>query len=121
MGLLPPRPGNRGDLGDRGDHGPGGSSRARGGPCCLASYPVIREDLDVVSVRFWPVDRVWVRVRPTTPSVMRLYLDTGMDSGGSLTVSLRANKVPDRGGPCFLAQPGLRPAQPQGCSRVFLH
>ncbi|XP_045849336.1 post-GPI attachment to proteins factor 6 isoform X3 [Meles meles] len=93
MGLLPPRPGDRGDLGDRGDHGPGRSSRARGGPCCLASYPVIREDLDVVSVRFWPVDRVWVRVRPATPSVMRLYLDTGMDSGGSLTVSLRANKT----------------------------
>lgn len=86
-GLLPPRPG------DHGDHGLGRSSRRHGGPCCLASYPVIREDLDVVSVRFWPVDRVWVRVRPATPSVMRLYMDTGMDSGGSLTVSLRANKT----------------------------
>ncbi|XP_004751061.2 post-GPI attachment to proteins factor 6 isoform X2 [Mustela putorius furo] len=86
-GLLPPHPG------DHSDHGLGGSSRRHGGPCCLASYPVIREDLDVVSVRFWPVDRVWVRVRPATPSVMRLYMDTGMDSGGSLTVSLRANKT----------------------------
>uniref|UniRef100_A0A8C7B632 Post-GPI attachment to proteins 6 n=1 Tax=Neovison vison TaxID=452646 RepID=A0A8C7B632_NEOVI len=86
-GLLPPRPA------DHGDHGLGGSSRRHGGPCCLTSYPVIREDLDVVSVRFWPVDRVWVQVRPTTPSVMRLYMDTGMDSGGSLTVSLRANKT----------------------------
>ncbi|XP_059010043.1 post-GPI attachment to proteins factor 6 isoform X2 [Mustela lutreola] len=86
-GLLPPHPG------DHGNHGLGGSSRRHGGPCCLASYPVIREDLDVVSVRFWPVDRVWVRVRPATPSVMRLYMDTGMDSGGSLTVSLRANKT----------------------------
>ncbi|XP_047569993.1 post-GPI attachment to proteins factor 6 isoform X2 [Lutra lutra] len=86
-GLLPPHPG------DHGGHGLGGSSRRHGGPCCLASYPVIREDLDVVSVRFWPVDRVWVRVRPATPSVMRLYMDTGMDSGGSLTVSLRANKT----------------------------
>lgn len=65
-----------------------------GGPFCLVSYPVIREDMDVVSVRFWPADRVSVLVRPATPSVMRLYLSTGMDSGGSLTISLQANKVP---------------------------
>lgn len=48
----------------------------------------------MVSVRFWPADRVSVLVRSATPSVMRLYLNTGMDSGGSLTVSLQANKVP---------------------------
>lgn len=65
-----------------------------GGPFCLTSYPVIREDVDVVSVRFWPADRVSVLVRSAIPSVMRLYLNTGMDSGGSLTVSLQANKVP---------------------------
>lgn len=82
---LPPSPGC---------HGLGRSGRAGGGPFCLTSYPVIREDVDVVSVRFWPADRVSVLVRSATPSVMRLYLNTGMDSGGSLTVSLQANKVP---------------------------
>nr|XP_035939398.1 post-GPI attachment to proteins factor 6 isoform X2 [Halichoerus grypus] len=83
-GLLPPSPGC---------HGLGRSSRVGGGPFCLVSYPVIREDMDVVSVRFWPADRVSVLVRPATPSVMRLYLSTGMDSGGSLTISLQANKT----------------------------
>ncbi|XP_045640025.1 post-GPI attachment to proteins factor 6 isoform X2 [Ursus americanus] len=81
---LPPSPGC---------HGLGRSGRAGGGPFCLTSYPVIREDVDVVSVRFWPADRVSVLVRSATPSVMRLYLNTGMDSGGSLTVSLQANKT----------------------------
>ncbi|XP_077931166.1 post-GPI attachment to proteins factor 6 isoform X2 [Halichoerus grypus] len=83
-GLLPPSPGC---------HGLGRSSRVGGGPFCLVSYAVIREDMDVVSVRFWPADRVSVLVRPATPSVMRLYLSTGMDSGGSLTISLQANKT----------------------------
>lgn len=115
-GLLPPRPA------DHGDHGLGGSSRRHGGPCCLTSYPVIREDLDVVSVRFWPVDRVWVQVRPTTPSVMRLYMDTGMDSGGSLTVSLRANKVGTltREGLASWLSLGSAPPSLRGAAWVFL-
>ncbi|XP_004403139.1 PREDICTED: transmembrane protein 8A [Odobenus rosmarus divergens] len=83
-GLLTPSPGC---------HGLGRSSRVDGGHFCLMSYPVIREDTDVVSVRFWPADRVPVLVRSATPSVMRLYLSTGMDSGGSLTISLQANKT----------------------------
>ncbi|XP_023413355.1 post-GPI attachment to proteins factor 6 isoform X1 [Loxodonta africana] len=61
--------------------------------CCLMSYPVLREDMDVVSVRFRPLDRVSVVVWPDVPSVLQLYLNTGMDSGGSLTISLRANKT----------------------------
>ncbi|KAM9208819.1 post-GPI attachment to proteins factor 6 isoform 2-T2 [Dugong dugon] len=68
-------------------------SGGAGGPSCLMSYPVLREDMDVVSVRFRPLDRVSVLVQPDMPSVLRLYLNTGMDSGGSLTVSLRANKT----------------------------
>ncbi|XP_012593255.1 post-GPI attachment to proteins factor 6 isoform X2 [Microcebus murinus] len=71
----------------------GRNGRWDGGPFCLLSYPVIREDLDVVSVRFQPLDRVRVTVRSDTPSVMRLRLNTGMDSGGSLTIALRTNQT----------------------------
>ncbi|XP_032125256.1 post-GPI attachment to proteins factor 6 [Sapajus apella] len=71
----------------------GRSGGAGGGPFCLRNHPVTREDTDVVSVHFQPLDRLSVAVRADTPSVMRLRLNTGMDSGGSLTVSLRANKT----------------------------
>lgn len=76
----------------------------------------------MVSVRFWPVDRVWVRVRPATPSVMRLYMDTGMDSGGSLTVSLRANKVGTLTGEGLASWLSLGSAPPslRGAAWVFL-
>ncbi|XP_012515088.1 PREDICTED: transmembrane protein 8A [Propithecus coquereli] len=73
------------DLGKNGGWG--------GDPFCLLSYPVIREDLDVASVRFQLLDRGLVTVRVDTPSVMRLHLNTGMDGGGSLTVSLSTNKT----------------------------
>lgn len=64
-----------------------------GGPFCLLSYSVMREDIDVLSVRFQPLDGVLVLVHSDKPSVMRLRLDTGMDSGGSLTITLKSNKV----------------------------
>lgn len=85
MGFLPPSPGYQ-DLGR--------SSSVADSPFCLMSYQVMREDVDVVSVHFRPLDRVSVRVQSDLPSVMRLHLNTGMDSGGSLTISLWANKVP---------------------------
>jgi hypothetical protein len=53
----------------------------------------MREDMDVVSVRFQPRDGVLVLVHSDIPSIMQLRLDTGMDSGGSLTITLRTNKV----------------------------
>lgn len=84
-GLLPPTPSYQ-DLDRRG--------RVGGGSFCLRSFPVLREDVDVVSVRFQPLDRVSVLVQSDMPSVMRLNLNTGMDSGGSLTISMRVNKVP---------------------------
>ena len=65
-----------------------------GGPFCLMNYQVMREDTDVVSVHFRPLDRVSLLVQSDMPSVMQLQLNTGMDSGGSLTISLWANKVP---------------------------
>ncbi|XP_066868860.1 post-GPI attachment to proteins factor 6 isoform X5 [Kogia breviceps] len=83
-GLLPPTPSYQ-DLDRRSSMG--------GGPFCLRSFPVLREDVDVVSVRFQPLDRVSVLVQSDMPSVMRLNLNTGMDSGGSLTISMRVNKT----------------------------
>ncbi|KAL2766671.1 post-GPI attachment to proteins factor 6 precursor [Daubentonia madagascariensis] len=74
-------------------HDLGRNGRWGGGPFCLLNYPLIREDLDVVSVRFQPLDRVLVVVHLDTPSLMQLRLNTGMDSGGSLTISLRTNKT----------------------------
>ncbi|XP_030780160.1 post-GPI attachment to proteins factor 6 isoform X3 [Rhinopithecus roxellana] len=71
----------------------GRSGRVDRSPFCLTNYPVMREDTDVVSVHFQLLDRVSVRVCQNTPSMMRLRLNTGMDSGGSLTISLRANKT----------------------------
>ncbi|XP_036134622.1 post-GPI attachment to proteins factor 6-like [Molossus molossus] len=82
-GLLPPSPGYQ-DLGR--------SSSVGGGPFCLRGYQVTREYMDVLSVHFRPLDRVSVLVQSDMPSVMRLQLDTGMDSGGSLVVSLWANQ-----------------------------
>ncbi|XP_029410732.1 post-GPI attachment to proteins factor 6 isoform X2 [Nannospalax galili] len=67
--------------------------RVGGGPFCLLNYPVRREDLDVVSVRFQPMNGVFVLVNSGMPSIMQLRLDTGMDSGGSLTITLRANQT----------------------------
>ncbi|XP_007955668.2 post-GPI attachment to proteins factor 6 [Orycteropus afer afer] len=77
-------------------HGPQDPVHGSGtaaGPSCLMSYPILREDVDVVSVRFRPLDRVWVLVQPDMPSLLRLFLNTGMDSGGSLTISLQANQT----------------------------
>lgn len=85
----------------------GRNSRLGNGPFCLMSYAVTREDVDVVSVRFRPLDRVLVLVQSDTPSVMQLYLNTGMDSGGSLTISLWANQVLCLQVPCGPAQLGL--------------
>ncbi|XP_012866751.1 PREDICTED: transmembrane protein 8A [Dipodomys ordii] len=76
-----------------GPRAPGPCGRECGGPLRLLSYPLLREDLDVLSVRFQPLDGVMVLLRPDLLSVMRLHLDTGMDSGGSFTVTLRANKT----------------------------
>ncbi|XP_069875767.1 post-GPI attachment to proteins factor 6-like [Dipodomys merriami] len=79
-----PRPGPR---------APGPCGRECGGPLRLLTYPLLREDVDVLSVRFQPLDGVTVLLRPDSLSVMRLHLDTGMDSGGSFTVTLRANET----------------------------
>lgn len=85
------------------------------------SYPVLREDMDVVSVRFRPADRVSMLVQSAVPSVLRLHLNTGMDSGGSLTVSLQANQVPSSGSaPWPGSAPGSHLAGLRDAAQVFL-
>lgn len=71
----------------------GRSGGVGSGPSCLLNYPVMREDTDVVSVHFQPLNGAFVMVHASIPSVMQLRLDTGMDSGGSLVISLRANQT----------------------------
>ncbi|KAG8550520.1 hypothetical protein GDO81_024439, partial [Engystomops pustulosus] len=60
---------------------------------CMRKYPVIREDLDVVSVRFHPVTTPSVPVVAQLPIVVLLDLNSEMDSGGILVVSLQFNKT----------------------------
>lgn len=57
-GRLPPSPGSQ-DLGR--------TQGAGGGPFCLRNYPVLREDMDVVSARFQLLDRVSVPVWSDVP------------------------------------------------------
>ncbi|KAE8578774.1 hypothetical protein XENTR_v10023767 [Xenopus tropicalis] len=65
---------------------------ARSGSC-LHKYPLVREDMDVVSVRFQSVKSPYVPVTAEMPSIMLLNLDSEMDSGGMLIVSLQLNKT----------------------------
>ncbi|XP_038007633.1 post-GPI attachment to proteins factor 6 isoform X4 [Motacilla alba alba] len=60
---------------------------------CLQSQPVVREDLDVVSVRYRLLNGPSVPVSALSPTLLLLNLNTGMDSGGSLVVSLLLNKT----------------------------
>lgn len=54
---------------------------------------MVREDLDVVSVRYRLLNGPSVPVSSLSPTLLLLNLNTGMDSGGSLVVSLLLNKV----------------------------
>ncbi|KAM6113980.1 LOW QUALITY PROTEIN: post-GPI attachment to proteins factor 6 [Pterocles gutturalis] len=60
---------------------------------CLQSQPVVREDLDVVSVRYRLLNGPSVPVNSLSPTLLLLNLNSGMDSGGSLVVSLLLNKT----------------------------
>ncbi|XP_068099675.1 post-GPI attachment to proteins factor 6 [Hyperolius riggenbachi] len=63
-----------------------------GANSCLRKYPVIREYLDVVSVRFHPINGPSIPVVAQLPSVVMLSLDSEMDSGGMLVVNLQLNR-----------------------------
>ncbi|XP_071616511.1 post-GPI attachment to proteins factor 6 isoform X2 [Heliangelus exortis] len=60
---------------------------------CLQTQPVVREDLDVVSVRYRLLNGPGVPVHTISPTLLLLNLNTGMDSGGSLVVNLLLNKT----------------------------
>uniref|UniRef100_A0A8C9F5R1 Post-glycosylphosphatidylinositol attachment to proteins 6 n=1 Tax=Pavo cristatus TaxID=9049 RepID=A0A8C9F5R1_PAVCR len=60
---------------------------------CLQNQPVVREDLDVVSVRYRLLNGPSVAVPSISPTLLLLNLNSGMDSGGSLVVNLLLNKV----------------------------
>ncbi|XP_053563977.1 post-GPI attachment to proteins factor 6 [Bombina bombina] len=60
---------------------------------CLRKYPVIREYLDVFSIRFLSVNGPAVLVSAGLPTIMLFNLNSNMESGGMLVVSLQLNKT----------------------------
>uniref|UniRef100_A0A674H3I2 Post-GPI attachment to proteins 6 n=2 Tax=Taeniopygia guttata TaxID=59729 RepID=A0A674H3I2_TAEGU len=85
------RPGAAGSSAPAAGEAPGNMSGQRSS--CLQSQPVVREDLDVVSVRYRLLNGPSVPVTSLSPTLLLLNLNTGMDSGGSLVVSLLLNKT----------------------------
>uniref|UniRef100_A0ACB8FJ89 Uncharacterized protein n=1 Tax=Sphaerodactylus townsendi TaxID=933632 RepID=A0ACB8FJ89_9SAUR len=70
-----------------------GANASSLGNSCLHSQPVTREDLDTVSVVFRVLGEPSVPVWPQLPTVLLFNLDSGMDSGGTLVLSLQLNKT----------------------------
>ncbi|XP_067316635.1 post-GPI attachment to proteins factor 6-like [Anolis sagrei] len=60
---------------------------------CLRDHAVIREDLDVVSVRFRVLGDGNIPVQAQLPSLLLLNLDSAADSGGTLVLNLLLNKT----------------------------
>ncbi|XP_004705828.1 post-GPI attachment to proteins factor 6 [Echinops telfairi] len=94
------------------------------GGASLLNYPMLREDVDMLGVRFRPLDRASVLVQSEMPSVLRLYLNTGMDSGGSLTITLLANKTTVKNNTLVVAcvnaaSPFLRFNASHNCTTAF--
>ncbi|KAI1233863.1 hypothetical protein IHE44_0004313 [Lamprotornis superbus] len=85
------RPGAAGSLAPAAGEAPHNVSSQRSS--CLQSQPVVREDLDVVSVRYRLLNGPSVPVSSLAPTLLLLNLNTGMDSGGSLVVNLLLNKT----------------------------
>lgn len=89
-----PRPGSTGAAGSSALSTTEASHNASGQRSfCLQNQPVVREDLDVVSVRYRLLNGPSVPVNNLSPTLLLLNLNTGMDSGGSLVISLLLNKV----------------------------
>ncbi|KAL7979315.1 hypothetical protein Chor_015339 [Crotalus horridus] len=72
-----------------------GSSHNASGPgnTCLRGQPVVREELDVASVRFRILGDSTVPVQSNIPTLLLLNLNSGMDSGGNLVLNLMLNQV----------------------------
>uniref|UniRef100_A0A8B9FG00 Post-glycosylphosphatidylinositol attachment to proteins 6 n=1 Tax=Amazona collaria TaxID=241587 RepID=A0A8B9FG00_9PSIT len=89
-----PRPGSTGAAGSSTLSTTEASHNASGQRSfCLQNQPVVREDLDVVSVRYRLLNGPSVPVNNLSPTLLLLSLNTGMDSGGSLVISLLLNKT----------------------------
>ncbi|NWQ81474.1 TMM8A factor, partial [Columbina picui] len=89
-----PRPGSAGAAGSSAlSAGEASRNVSQQRSFCLQNQPVVREDLDVVSVRYRLLNGPAVPVNSLSPTLILLNLNTGMDSGGSLVVSLLLNKV----------------------------
>uniref|UniRef100_A0A8C0F5T6 Post-glycosylphosphatidylinositol attachment to proteins 6 n=1 Tax=Bubo bubo TaxID=30461 RepID=A0A8C0F5T6_BUBBB len=119
-----PRPGSTGAAGS--STLPAGASRnvSNKRSFCLQNQPVVREDLDVVSVRYRLLNGPSVPVHSISPTLLLLNLNTGMDSGGSLVVSLLLNKVRSLGNATVVAcvsaaSPVLSLTATQNCSTAF--
>uniref|UniRef100_A0A8D0DJ93 Post-GPI attachment to proteins 6 n=1 Tax=Salvator merianae TaxID=96440 RepID=A0A8D0DJ93_SALMN len=63
------------------------------GSRCFQFQPVVREDLDVVSVQFRVLGESTVLLQGETPALLYFNLNSGMDSGGTLVLSLALNKT----------------------------
>ncbi|XP_062999236.1 post-GPI attachment to proteins factor 6 [Elgaria multicarinata webbii] len=102
--------------------GPNGSGQ---GSSCLRSQPVIREDLDVVSVQFRVLDGPNVTVQADPPTLLLLNLNSGMDNGGTLVLNLALNKTSPGLGNATVwaclsaASPVLSPNASWGCRTAF--
>ncbi|XP_053132719.1 post-GPI attachment to proteins factor 6 [Hemicordylus capensis] len=60
---------------------------------CLHVQPVIREDLDVMSVQFRVLGDTSVSAQAESPTVLLLNLNSGLDNGGTLVLNLMLNKT----------------------------
>ncbi|XP_038676340.1 post-GPI attachment to proteins factor 6 isoform X2 [Scyliorhinus canicula] len=63
------------------------------GKSCFRNQPVLREAVDVVSVRFYVLNGPDVLVRSEYPIILLLNLNTGRDNGGTIMLDLQLNKT----------------------------
>ncbi|XP_061455344.1 post-GPI attachment to proteins factor 6 isoform X2 [Rhineura floridana] len=95
------------------------------GSLCLRGQPVVREDLDVASVHFRVLGESDVPVQAEPPALLLFNLNSGMDSGGTLVLTLVLNQSSSGLGnatvwACLSAtSPVLSPNATRGCSTAF--
>ncbi|XP_067912260.1 post-GPI attachment to proteins factor 6 isoform X2 [Heterodontus francisci] len=63
------------------------------GKSCFRNQPVLREAVDVVSVRFFVLNGPDISVISEYPIILPLNLNTGRDSGGTIILNLQLNKT----------------------------
>uniref|UniRef100_A0A8D0LBM9 Post-GPI attachment to proteins 6 n=1 Tax=Sphenodon punctatus TaxID=8508 RepID=A0A8D0LBM9_SPHPU len=84
-----PKPASPGEMGNATQpEGASAQNASTQGSSCLHNQPVIREDLDVVSVRFRVINEPSVPVQSEFPTLLLFNLNTGVDSGGTLMLNL---------------------------------